>query len=94
MRKFGLFFVALSMVLSFSVAGFASGDHPGGHGDKIVGEVVKAEGAFVTVKDDHGKSHKFHVDKSTHLKGKIKAGVKVEVEATGGGHAISMTVKE
>jgi len=94
MRKLALFVLALSMVLNFSVAGFAGGNHPGGHDDKIVGEVVKAEGAFVTVKDDHGKSHKFHVDKSSHLKGKIKAGVKVEVEATGGGHAISITVKE
>ncbi|NOY83408.1 MAG: hypothetical protein GXO96_01045 [Nitrospirae bacterium] len=94
MRTLGLFVVALSMVFSFAVAGFASGEHPGGHGDVVVGEIVKAEGAFVTVKDDHGKSHKFHVDKSTHLKGKIKAGAKVEVEATDGGHAISMTVKE
>lgn len=94
MKKFGLFIVALSMVLGLSVVGFASGDHPGGHDNKIVGEVVKAEGAFVTVKDDHGKSHKFHVNKSTHFDGEIKTGVTVEVEATDGGHAISMTVKK
>ncbi len=94
MRKFALFVVAFSVVLSVAVVGFAGGKHSGGHGDMIVGEVVKAEGAFVTVKDDHGKSHKFHVDKSTHLEGKIKAGVKVEVEATDGGHAISMMVKK
>ncbi len=94
MRTFVLFVVTLSILTSFTVSSFAGGKHSGDHGHKVAGEVVKAEGAFVTVKDDHGKSHKFHVDKSTNLQGKIKAGAKVEVEATDGGHAISMTVKE
>ncbi len=91
MRQVGLFFIVISLVLSFTVAGFTEGEHPGGHA-KIVGEVVKTEGAFVTVKDDQGKEHKFHVDKSTHLKGKITAGVKVEVEANEGGRAMSIVV--
>ncbi|MFQ5588812.1 MAG: hypothetical protein ACE5F7_08225 [Nitrospiria bacterium] len=94
MKKFALLLIMSLMVLTFSAVGFAGGDHPGGHGKKTVGEVVKAQGSFVTVKDEHGKSHKFHVDKSTHLKGKIKSGTKVEVESTDRGHAISMTAKE
>lgn len=94
MKKLGLFFIVLSILTHFSAIGFASGDHPGGHGNKTVGEVVKAEGSFITVKDEEGKSHKFHVDKSTQLKGKIQSGAKVEVESTDRGHAISMMVKE
>ena len=94
MKKWGLFIIAISMVFGFSVTGYASGDHPGGHGNKTIGEIVKAEGAFVTVKDEHGKSHKFHVNKNTKLKGKIKAGVRVEVESTDSGHAISMMETE
>ncbi len=93
MKKLGMFFIMVLMVAGFSAVSFAGGDHPGGHGNKTVGEVIKAEGSFVTVKDDHGKSHKFHVDKSTKLKGKIKSGAKVEVESTDRGHAISMMVK-
>lgn len=93
MRQVVLFLTVISLILSFTVAGFTEGEHPGGHA-KIVGEVVKTEGAFVTMRDDQGKEHKFHVDKSTHLKGKITAGVKVEVEANDGGHAISIVVKE
>ena len=92
MKKFGALFVAMAFVFSLASIGLASGSHSGGH--KTKGEVVKTAGAFVTVKDEHGKSHKFHVNKSTHLKGKVKVGVKVHVESTedGGGHAISMTV--
>jgi len=90
MRKLSYLLVAMSMVISFGAVSFASGDHAGGHA--IVGEVTKAEGAFVTVKDDHGKSHKFHVNGSTHMDGKVKTGVKVEVESTDSGHAISMKV--
>ncbi len=94
MKKLGLFIIAISMIFGFSVTGFASGDHPGGHGNKTVGEVVKAQGAFVTVKDDHGKSHKFHVNKQTKLTGKIKVGATVEVDSTDSGHANAMIVKE
>jgi len=60
----------------------------------MVGEVVKMDGPFVMVKGKDGKTHKFHVNKSTHLKGKVKSGVKVEVESTDSGHAISMSVLE
>ncbi len=92
MKKFAIFFSALALVLSLSTIGFTSGKHAGGH--KMVGEVVKMDGPFVMVKGKDGKTHKFHVNKSTHLKGKVKSGVKVEVESTDSGHAISMSVLE
>lgn len=92
MKKLSLFFVAMTFILSLSTIGYTSGDHEGGH--KMVGEVVKMDGPFVMVKGEKGKTHKFHVNKSTHLKGKIKPGVKVKVESTDSGHAISMSVVE
>ncbi len=94
MKRFSLFLIAMSWVLNGPLISFADGEHLGNLGNKMLGEVVKAEGAFVTVKDAHGKSRKFHVDKSTQLKGKIMAGAKVEVESTDRGHAISMRVKD
>ena len=95
MKKFGLFFAALTLVFSFATIGLTHEDddhHDGGH--KIVGEVVKTDGPFVMVKGKDGKTHKFHVNKTTHLKGTIKSGAKVEVESTDTGHALSMSVLE
>lgn len=92
MKKFSLLIASFAMVLSFATVGLTSGDHSGGHGHETIGEVVKIEGPFVTVKSKDGKAHKFHVNKSTHMKGKVKPGVKVKVEATDAGHALEMTV--
>ncbi|MFQ5780873.1 MAG: hypothetical protein ACE5HN_08855 [Nitrospiria bacterium] len=91
MKKIISLFAALLIVFSFATVSLASGTHEGGH--KITGEVVKTKGAIVTVKDKKGRAHKFHVDKTTNLNGKVKMGTIVEVESTDSGHAISMTVK-
>lgn len=92
MKKLSLFIASFAMVLSFATVGLASGDHSGDHGHETTGEVVKIDGPFVTVKGKDGKSHKFHVNKSTHKKGKVTLGAKVKVEATDAGHALEMTV--
>lgn len=88
MKKIMMFLVAAMVALSFATVSFAGGGH------KITGEVVKAEGEFVEVKDDKGKTHKLHVDKkSTKQTGEIKAGAKVEAQADDSGHATSITAK-
>jgi len=87
-KKFATLLIAVTMVIGFSTLGLADAGHGGGH--KMVGEIVKIEGPFVTVKDKDGKSHKFHVNKSTDTKGKVKMGSKVEVKSTDSGHALSM----
>ena len=90
MKKFGTFFVAVTFVLSLVSIGLASGDHSGGHTTK--GELVKIDGAMFSVKDEHGKTFTFHVNRSTETKGSIKKGAMVEVKSTkdGAGHALSM----
>lgn len=80
----------MSWVLSVASLGLTEGKH--GEDHKTVGEVVKVEGEFVIVKTEDGKTQKFHVNKSTHLKGDVKSGSKVEVVSTDSGHAISMSV--
>lgn len=88
MKKIMMFLVAAMVAISFSTISFAGGTH------KISGEVVKAEGEFVEVKDDKGKTHKLHVDKKmTKQTGEIKAGAKVEAESDEKGHATSITAK-
>lgn len=95
MKSLVTLLIAMTMLISFNSLGIAgpghghddAGDH---HGHKIVGAIEKIEGPFVTVKDKKGKSHKFHVNKSTHTKGAVKIGSKVEVESTDNGHALSM----
>ena len=88
MKRIMMFFVAAVVAISFANVSFASGTH------KVTGEVVKAEGEFVEVKDDKGKIHKLHVDKKmTKQTGDIKAGAKVEAEMDDKGHATSITAK-
>jgi hypothetical protein len=58
---------------------------------KVAGDVLKVEGEFVVVKDDKGEVHKFHVDKTTKQIGDIKAGSRVEIEATPQDHASKIT---
>ncbi len=96
MNKLATLLIAVAMVIGFNAPGFAGPGHghdeKENHGHKVVGEVAKIEGPFVIVKDKAGKSHKFHVNKSTHTEGKVKIGTKVEVESTDNGHALSMHV--
>ncbi len=91
-EKWGGLIVAALLVLNFAGVGLASGKQ--GEAHKMQGEIVKVEGEFVMIKSKDGKTHKFHVDKSTHLKGEVKAGSKVAVESTDSGHAISLSVVE
>lgn len=88
MKKLIMFFVAAMVAFSFATTTFASGDH------KISGEITKVEGDMVTIKDDKGKEHKVHTDKSTKMSGEVKQGAKVEAETTDKGHATAISVKK
>ena len=88
MKKIMMLVVAAMLALNFATISFAGATH------KVMGEVVKAEGDFVEVKDEKGTIHKLHVDKKTTKQtGEIKAGAKVEAEADDKGHATSITAK-
>lgn len=88
MKKLIMFFVAAMVAFSFATTTFASGEH------KMMGEVTKVEGDMVTVKDDKGKEHKIHTDKTTKMSGDVKQGAKVEVEMTDKGHATAISAKK
>jgi len=60
-------------------------------GTRIVkGDLLKIEGEFYTVHDTAGHEVPLHVDKTTKLDGTFKTGDKVEAQATGKGHALSI----
>ncbi|MGB3940501.1 MAG: hypothetical protein WBK96_03290, partial [Candidatus Manganitrophaceae bacterium] len=76
MKKLVMLFVAVMVAFSFATAGFASDGH------KVSGEVTKVEGDMVTIKDEKGKEHPLHIDKTTKTSGEVKQGAKVEAEMT------------
>lgn len=88
MKKLIMFFVAAMVAFSFATVGFAGGDH------KISGEITKVEGDMVTIKDEKGKEHMVHTDKSTKMSGEVKQGAKVEAQTTEKGHATMISVKK
>ncbi len=88
MKKWIMFFVAAMVAFSFAATTFAAGEH------KMSGEVTKVEGDMVTIKDDKGKEHKVHTDKSTKMSGDVKQGAKVDVQMTDKGHATEISVKK
>ncbi len=85
MKKMLMLLVVFVMAITFVGVGIAGGG-------KIHGELVKVEGEFFEIKDDQGKMHKLHFDRTTKQTGDIKAGAKVEAEATEMGHTKSIMV--
>lgn len=62
-----------------------------GKGDLlVVGDLLRIEGEFYVVKDAFGKEVRLHVDKDTKVAGDIKAGDRIEAQATDKGHAASI----
>jgi hypothetical protein len=63
-------------------------------GQTLNGEIVKIDGAMVSVKDDSGKVTQIHVDpKTTQKTGELKEGAKVTAQVNDKGHAESIEVK-
>jgi uncharacterized protein YdeI (BOF family) len=59
-------------------------------GAAITGEVLKIDGENYVVKDAAGKEVKLHVNAQTKKEGEIKVGDKIEAQADGSGHALSI----
>ena len=69
---------------------YAAGDTAEPSTQTLKGDLLKIEGEFYVVKDMSGKEIRLHVDKTTKLEGTIKAGDKVEAQATEKNHALSI----
>jgi hypothetical protein len=86
--------LAVGFVLGLGAGTFAA-DAPGGAAKAgkdatIKGEVLKIEGENYVVKDAAGKEVKLHVNAQTKKEGDIKVGDKIEAQADGTGHAVSI----
>jgi hypothetical protein len=84
--------IALAVVLSFGMAAMTyAADQPMAAGSQTIqGDLLKIEGEFYVVKDAAGQEVRLHVDKTTKLEGALKAGDKIEAQATDKGHAVSI----
>ena len=56
----------------------------------VKGDLLKIEGDFCVVKDATGKEVRLHVDKTSKVEGALKAGDKIEAQASEKGHALSI----
>lgn len=61
--------------------------------DAISGTLMNQDGEYYTIKDEDGKQHRVHVDKSTKLD-KVVAGDHVKAYITEQGHATTLQRKE
>jgi len=85
MRKLaGLLAIALMLAFGTATVTLAAGEQT------IKGDLLKIEGEFYVVKDASGKEVRLHVDKTTKVEGAVKAGDKIEAQATDKGHAMSI----
>lgn len=84
--------IVLAVVLTFGMAAMTyAADQPMGAGSQTIqGDLLKIEGEFYVVKDATGQEVRLHVDKTTKLEGALKAGDKIEAQATAKGHALSI----
>jgi hypothetical protein len=84
--------IAFAVILGFGMATltYAAGEMAAPGSQSITGDLLKIEGEFYVVKDAAGKEVRLHVDKSTKLEGSVKAGDKIEAQATEKGHALSV----
>ena len=84
--------IALAVVLNFGMAAMTyAADQPMAAGSQTIqGDLLKIEGEFYVVKDAAGQEVRLHVDKTTRLEGALKAGDRIEAQATDKGHAVSI----
>ncbi len=61
--------------------------------DAVTGTLLKLDGEYYTIKDDDGKQHRVHVDKSTKLD-KVVEGDLVKAYVNDQGHVTTLQRKE
>ena len=89
-KLIGLFVFAMILSTGMAPLSFAAGDMAAPSTQTLQGDLLKIDGEFYVVKDMSGKETRLHVDKTTKLDGAIKAGDKVEAQATEKNHALSI----
>ena len=91
MRKIiGSFMFALVVGVGMTSLSFAAGDMDTPSSQTVKGDLLKIDGEYYVVKDTAGKEVRLHVDKTSQLDGTLKAGDKIEAQATDKGHASSI----
>jgi hypothetical protein len=89
-KLIGLFVFALVLSVGIASFSYAAGDMAVPSTQTVNGDLLKIDGEFYVVKDMSGKEIRLHVDKTTTLDGSINVGEKVEAQATGKNHAVSI----
>ena len=89
-KLIGLFVFALVLSVGIASLSYAAGDMAAPSTQAVIGDLLKVDGEFYVVKDMAGKEIRLHADKTTTLDGAIKAGDKVEAQATEKNHAVSI----
>jgi uncharacterized protein YdeI (BOF family) len=89
-KLIGLFVFAMILSAGMASLSYAAGDMAAPSTQTINGDLLKIDGEFYVVKDMSGKEIRLHVDKTTTLEGTIKAGDKVEAQATEKNHAVAI----
>ena len=86
----GLFAFAVIIGVGMASYSYGAGDVAAPSTQTVKGDLLKIDGEFYVVKDMTGKEIRLHVDKTTALAGAIKAGDKIEAQATEKNHAASI----
>jgi hypothetical protein len=89
-KLIGLLVFALVLSVGIASLSYAAGDMAAPSTQTVIGDLLKVDGEFYVVKDMAGKEIRLHADKTTALDGAIKAGDKVEAQATEKNHAVSI----
>ena len=89
-KLIGPFVFALILGVVMASLSFAAGDMAAPSTQAVIGDLLKVDGDFFVVKDMAGKEIRLHADKTTTMDGAIKAGDKVEAQATEKNHAVSI----
>ena len=84
------FLSAMIIGVAMVTLSYAAGDMAAPSTQTVKGDLLKIDGEFYVMKDIAGKEIRLHVDKTTILDGAIKAGDKVEAQATDKNHAVSV----
>ena len=89
-KLIGLFVCAMAIGVGTASLSSAADDMAVLSNQTVSGDLLKIEGEFYVVKDMTGKEIRLHVDKTTTLDGSINVGEKIEAQATGKNHAMSI----
>ena len=89
-KLIGLFVFATILSVGMASLSYAAGDMAAESTQTVKEDLLKIDGEFYVVKDMAGKEIRLHVDKTTTLDGAIKAGDKLEAQATEKNHAVSV----